>query len=289
MRRSNPFWIIAGHLLLFGVFFAQVSPSLAELVSKLNASPYDNAVREQVIKLALETKPAPVISEMAREHFVEGTTLAKLSKDVSGQKLAVESFRKALAAAPWWGDAYYNLAIAQELSGQFSEAQNSLKFYIMTMPGEKEARDAQDKIYALNAKKKLAEAEANAKALDDLAKQAAEIRRKQAEEVAFWKGPWRWNESNTEVVGELDTAGAVRFYYLSSGNRYLFLRGYLQPGSTQYNWTLSSGGCGERLLTVTVSSDRRRLDYVIPECYYPGGGRSPYFTVNRISQTIHRR
>jgi hypothetical protein len=61
-----------------------------------------------------------------------------------------------LKIAPWWGDAYYNLAVSQELAGQFDPAQESLRLYILTNPGEREAREAQDRIYSLNAKKRLA-------------------------------------------------------------------------------------------------------------------------------------
>jgi len=260
---------------------------LDQLISKLAANPSDTTTREQIIKLASEIKPPRAIPETAREQFVMGSTLAKNAKDAAGQKLAVDSFSNALKIAPWWGDAYYNLAIAQELTGQYSDAQTSLKYYILSMPGEKEARDAQDKIYALNAKKKLAEAEANARYLNDLAREAAEMRRKQEAEVAYWKGPWRWGAA-TEVVGALGTNGVVAFYYRSSGNDYLFLWGNLTSGSTQY-WIFRSGGCGDRQVTVTLSADRRRLDFVIPGCYYPGGGKSPYFTTQRIQQLIVRQ
>lgn len=145
--------------------------TLIQLTDKLKKNAGDTALREQIIKLVNETKPAPTIPEEARQHFVEGSTLAKSAKDAAGQKLAVESFQKALLAAPWWADAYYNLAVAQGLAGQIEAAQSSLKFYILTKPGEKEAREAQDKIYELNAKKKLAEAEAAQK---EAARRAAE-------------------------------------------------------------------------------------------------------------------
>lgn len=132
---------------------------LKKLTEELAAKPESASLREQIIKLAATMKPPPAIPEKAREYFVEGSTLIKAAKDRAGQKLAVESFQNSVNAAPWWGDAYYNLAVAQELAGSFADAQSSLKFYILTEPGEKEARQAQDKIYALNAKKKLAEAE----------------------------------------------------------------------------------------------------------------------------------
>lgn len=125
---------------------ATAPETLAQLIAKLAVTPSDNALREQVIKRAVETKPAPAVPEEARKAFVQASIFAKEAKDAAGQKLAIESFQKALLAAPWWSDAYHNLAIVQELAGQFTDARASLNWYIKTNPGEKEARAAQDKI-----------------------------------------------------------------------------------------------------------------------------------------------
>jgi hypothetical protein len=100
---------------------------------------------------ALNTVP-----EEARRAFVQGTTLAKEAKTPEQQLLAVESFQKAVDLAPRWGPALYNLAVAQELAGRYIDAQATLKRYIAAKPGEKEIRKAQDKIYALEARAKLA-------------------------------------------------------------------------------------------------------------------------------------
>lgn len=136
---------------------------LKRLTAKLQQSPSDAALREEIIRLARTMKPVPAIPEEARQKFVEGATITKSANNASGQALAVQRFQDVLKIAPWWGDAYYNLAIAQELAGQFDAAQGSLKFYILTDPGKKETRDAQDRIYALNAKKDLAAAQQAAK------------------------------------------------------------------------------------------------------------------------------
>jgi tetratricopeptide (TPR) repeat protein len=129
---------------------------LTQMVQQLQQTPNDTALREKIIKLAQDMKPAPAVPEEARGYFVKGSTITKAATDASQQALAIDNFNKALAIAPWWGDAYYNLAVAEELAGQLDEAQSSLKLYILTNPGEKEIRDAQDRIYALDAKKELA-------------------------------------------------------------------------------------------------------------------------------------
>ena len=136
---------------------------LQQLTIQLQQAPNDNTLRERIIKLGAEIKPAPAVPEEARRSFIEGVTIVKAAKDVGSQKLAIGSFTEALKIAPWWGDAYYNLAVAQELTGQLNDAERTLKWFLLTNPGESEAREAQDRIYGLSAKRKLAAAEAGAK------------------------------------------------------------------------------------------------------------------------------
>jgi len=132
---------------------------------------------------------AAEVSEEARRAFIKGSAVAKEAKSASEQALAVKHFEEAVRLAPGWADALYNLAVAQELAGRYSDAQATLKRYIQTKPGEKEARKAQDKIYALEGKADLA-AVAAAK---EEAKKAEEARRALAASLdgaTFVKEEW---------------------------------------------------------------------------------------------------
>lgn len=130
------------------------------------------------------------IPEEARRAFVQGSTLAKEAKTPEQQLLAVESFQKAVDLAPKWADALYNLAVAQELAGRYSDAQATLKRYIQTKPGEKEARNAQDRIYALEAKAEL----------DSSARAAAE----EAARASF-AGTWRQvSDTHSDPAGRTE-------------------------------------------------------------------------------------
>lgn len=111
--------------------------------------------RRLIIKLASQLKPAPVIPEEARKHFVEGTAIVKAAKNPTQQAIAVQSFTEALKVAPWWGDAYYNLGVAQELAEKYDEAEQAFNFYLLSNPSETEKREVQDRIYTLAAKRKL--------------------------------------------------------------------------------------------------------------------------------------
>ena len=125
------------------------------VTQQLKDKPGDST-RRLIIRLASELKPAPAISEEARKHFVEGTAIVKAAKNPAQQALAAQSFTEALKIAPWWGDAYYNLGVAQELAENYDGAEQAFNFYLLSNPGATEKREVQDRIYGLSAKRKLA-------------------------------------------------------------------------------------------------------------------------------------
>src|ERR1700682_2382503 len=90
-------------VLVMGVLplLAQSPQQLGQLVEQLRVKPDDNALREQIIKLASAMQPRPAVPENARQNFVEGAAIKQTAKDTSGQKLAIASFEKALQIAPW--------------------------------------------------------------------------------------------------------------------------------------------------------------------------------------------
>lgn len=141
---------------------ANSSATLKQQVAELQEQPNDKALREKVISLAAALKPAPAIPEEARRHFVKAVTLQKEAKGSSDFNDAAAEYRLALHAAPWWGEAYYNLSIAQENAGDFNGAIESLGFYLLTRPPQADAREAQDRTYALEAKRDMAQKRAQA-------------------------------------------------------------------------------------------------------------------------------
>lgn len=129
--------------------------ALVELTARLKVNPADDNIRRFILNLASELKPAPAIPEEARKHFVEGTAIVKAAKNPAQQALAAQSFTEALKVAPWWGDAYYNLGVAQELAEKYDEAEQAFNFYLLSNPSETEKREVQDRIYGISAKRKL--------------------------------------------------------------------------------------------------------------------------------------
>jgi tetratricopeptide (TPR) repeat protein len=83
--------------------------------------------------------------------------LANSAEDNAGYERAIEEYKAASMAAPWWGDAYKKLAAAQKAAGRFDDAIASMNLYMLTQPTD--ARNAQDEIYQLMALKQTAAAE----------------------------------------------------------------------------------------------------------------------------------
>lgn len=152
--RQEILWILEEHVLKL-----ERNPRelLRQLTEQLRKDPENNCVNPHrlILKLASKLKPAPAIPEAARKHFVEGTAIVKAAKNPAQQALAAQSFTEALKVAPWWGDAYYNLGVAQELAEKYDEAEQAFNFYLLSNPGATEKREVQDRIYALSAKRKL--------------------------------------------------------------------------------------------------------------------------------------
>lgn len=119
-----------------------------------------------IIATSLKLTPSPEIPEKARKSFVEGATYLKNGDAYNAQ----DKFGDAVYFAPWWGDAHYNYAIALEKYHSYDKAVNELKTYLLFNPPEADAREAQDRIYAIGVEKEGGEKEAQEYHQQQLAK-----------------------------------------------------------------------------------------------------------------------
>jgi len=113
---------------------------LKQMVEQLQKTPNDNALREKTIKLATEIKPAPAIPEEAERHMAYGTAAFTGAKSVADYKEAAKEFKQATLAAPWYGDAYFNLGVAQDKAENYEAALRSLKLAQLASPEVKEIK-----------------------------------------------------------------------------------------------------------------------------------------------------
>jgi hypothetical protein len=172
---------------------------LNRYVADLQKNPNDNALREIIIKFAQTMKPGPAMPEEARRHFVEAGALLAGASDKRGAELAIAEYRQALLAAPWWPEAYYNYAVALELAERYDDAASVLKLYIKTNPSENDARKALDKVYVLEAKKKLAAVK------ETIIPQP--IPQPPPSPIAKFKGVWKFTSTNQVALTVTEMAG----------------------------------------------------------------------------------
>jgi tetratricopeptide (TPR) repeat protein len=114
--------------------------ALDALVSKLQSSPGDDALRRDIIALG-RLKPAPALPEEAKRRLARGAAAVKGAKDASDWSLAVEEFKAASLAAPWSGDIYYNLGVAQDKAGDYDGSVRSLALAELAAPGSEDAKN----------------------------------------------------------------------------------------------------------------------------------------------------
>jgi hypothetical protein len=141
---------------------------------------------ENVIKLAAAMPQPPSIPTEARRHFVMGQTMFKDAKSPADSAQAGDEFLQAARLAPWWPEARYNTAAALEAAGDYANAIANLKIYQMFKLPDAEAQTIQDKMWALEAKQKMAakDAEAVAQKKAEADRQQEAERQKAAEAVS---------------------------------------------------------------------------------------------------------
>jgi len=251
----------------------------------------NDAVREQIIKLALTVKPAPAIPEEANHHYIRAATFVKQAKGDADYELAVKEYRQALLIAPWWGSAYYNLAMVLRASGRFDEATANLKLCSLTSMNEKDTKEVQDALYTIEAEKELAtKHQAEAQAAAD--KQRAEeqvIAAKQKEE-ADWKqltvdlanwdkaaalsGPWACASGSCSVGNALSVSNGALVGTIAILNVF--------PGGSQttqavVNATIRNG---------VVEGQVQFPGYTMGECKTPGNVQDLSGTLSADNRTL---
>jgi len=126
---------------------------LNQMVQQLQKTPNDNALREKIIKLARTMEPSPALPPEAERRMARGAAAFAGATSVADYQIAAKEFEQATLAAPWYGDAYYNMAVAQDKAEDYGAALRSLEFAALASPGNK---DAEKLSYAVEFRKEKA-------------------------------------------------------------------------------------------------------------------------------------
>ncbi len=132
---------------------ADLAADFGQALSELRLDPSNDVKRKKVVELAAGLSTLPPIPEQARQPFLQASALIKQSSSPQQLREPINLLRTAVLFAPWWGNAYYNLSRALELSGEYDEALKQLNYYLELKPSEAEARDARDKFSVIQKEK----------------------------------------------------------------------------------------------------------------------------------------
>ena len=129
-----------------------------------------------VSALLLSAANARAVSEEARRHMDRGQAAVEMAKAPEDYAPAIKEFEQAIRLAPDWPAPYYNLGLAQEKAGKFSDAITSLKQYLRLAPNASDAETVKTLINKLEYKRDRSNIEGRWKVdRDELAVQCAQV------------------------------------------------------------------------------------------------------------------
>jgi tetratricopeptide (TPR) repeat protein len=176
---------------------------VAALQSTTEGTDQEQQLREKIIALARQIKPAPLVPDEALTHFGRGRAAGEIAKNPEDFQKAIDEFRQALRLAPWLANAYLNLGVVEDKAGQYADAIRQLKLYLLAAPSASDADDvktriagAQYKLEQKQAEDRAARDKRQAEARAAAAVDEAESLRRQAEEqksrdiLASLEGLW---------------------------------------------------------------------------------------------------
>ena len=136
----------------------QPAERFATYLSAFGKNPQDDYIREKIVATGSSLSPSPAIPEEARQFFLLASTQIKQASGPQTLAQPIALLRKALEIAPWWGNAYYNLSRALEMSGEYDDDSKQLNYYLELKPPEADAREARAHIVVIQTEKETAAA-----------------------------------------------------------------------------------------------------------------------------------
>lgn len=151
MKSKNKFTILVLALsALTGSAYAQ-SPreQLKQAVQQLQTAPNDHALRERIIKLGAQIRPAPAIPEEAVRFEGRAQFAFRSAKSEDDFLAAAREYEKAVAAAPWVPGYYSDLCSIYEKAGKYEEAKRHCGFYLIGLADSAQMTDVTRRIAGL--------------------------------------------------------------------------------------------------------------------------------------------
>lgn len=118
-------------------------------MASLQEHPEDRNLREKIIKTASAMKPSLSVPVEADELMGWAAAAFKNAKTAEDYRASAQAYQKALVLAPWLPEGYRALALAQEKAGEYAEAANSLRYYLLAIKDAPDVREIRQHIGTL--------------------------------------------------------------------------------------------------------------------------------------------
>jgi tetratricopeptide (TPR) repeat protein len=287
MKPTSKLTIFALTLLVLTASANAQSPPeelLKQMVGQLQTTPNDNALREKIIKLGAEIKPAPAIPEEAERRMARGAAAFKSATAVADFQDAAKEYEQATVAAPWYGDAYNNLGVVQDKAGNYEAALRSLKLALLASPGSKEIKAL---IYEVEYRSETATKQAAIAAAKKAEEEKAAAAKAAAKPAGLdFSGNWvtpggvQWVIEKNGDGWIVSDATSTPFSVVKTQGRQLWLEQQLTDWSIHYELVLSEDG---RTIEVAFknSSTTEQLNRMKKKGFTPDPPKWTRFTMKR--------
>ncbi len=150
----NPTSAIIAVILVFFTFAASAhaqSPreQLAQMVEQLQKAPTDNVLREKIIKLAQEVKPAPAVLDEAIRREGRAKFAFKTAKTNDDYLSAAREYEEAVRVAPWIPGYYSDLCTIYEKAEKYAEAKRNCEFSLLGVTDPSQVNEIKQRIAGL--------------------------------------------------------------------------------------------------------------------------------------------
>jgi len=103
---------------------------LAAYLTEFRDDPNNSELRYKIIQLAKTLTPAPLVPPSAKADFTRAATQFKSALSADDFRNAAVVFERVIVQAPWYADAYFNVASAYSKAGDYDLAERNLALYI---------------------------------------------------------------------------------------------------------------------------------------------------------------
>jgi hypothetical protein len=122
---------------------------LGQMVEQLQKAPADAALREKIIRLAQQLKPAPAVPEEAQRREGRAKFAFKDAKSNEDFLVAAKEYEEALRVAPWIAGYYADLCTIYEKTRNFAEAKRNCEFALAGSSDPSQVSDIRQRIAGL--------------------------------------------------------------------------------------------------------------------------------------------